>query len=69
VAADLHAGREPRSSTISAEGLTVKQLCNHYLTYQHRRSPLRRVRAPHAPDARSPAKGRWVQSTHPTGLL
>jgi integrase len=38
VAADLHAGREPRSSTISAEGLTVKQLCNHYLTYQHRRS-------------------------------
>jgi len=38
VAADLHAGREPRSSTISSEGLTVKQLCNHYLTYQHRRS-------------------------------
>jgi len=38
VAADLHAGREPRSSTISAEGLTVKQVCNHYLTYQHRRS-------------------------------
>jgi len=38
VAADLHAGREPRSSTISAEGLTVKQLCNHYLTYQHQRS-------------------------------
>ena len=38
VAADLHAGREPRPSTLSAEGLTVKQLCNHYLTYQHRRS-------------------------------
>jgi integrase len=38
VAADLRAGREPRSSTLSAEGLTVKQLCNHYLTYQHRRS-------------------------------
>ena len=38
VAADLHAGREPRPSTVSAEGLTVKQLCNHYLTYQHRRS-------------------------------
>jgi hypothetical protein len=38
VAADLHAGREPRSSTLSAEGLTVKPLCNHYLTYQHRRS-------------------------------
>jgi integrase len=38
VAADLHAGREPRPSTVSAECLTVKQLCNHYLTYQHRRS-------------------------------
>jgi hypothetical protein len=38
VAADLHGGREPRSSTISADGVTVKQLCNHHLTYQHRRS-------------------------------
>ena len=33
VAADLHAGREPRLSTLSAEGITVKQLCDHYLTY------------------------------------
>jgi len=38
VAAALHAGREPRPSTISAEGLTVKQIYNHGLTYQHRRS-------------------------------
>jgi len=29
VAADLHGGREPRSSTISALGVAVKQLCNH----------------------------------------
>ena len=38
VAADLHAGREPRSPNLSADAVTVKQLCNHYLTYQHRRS-------------------------------
>lgn len=33
VAADLHAGRQPRL-TVSAEGATVKQVCNHYLTFQ-----------------------------------
>ena len=38
VATDLHAGREPCSPTLSEEGPTVKQLCNHFLTYQHRRS-------------------------------
>ena len=38
VATDLHAGREPRSPTLSADAVTVKQICNHYLTYQHRRS-------------------------------
>ncbi len=32
-AAELHAGRQPRP-TISAEGVTVKQVCNHYLTFQ-----------------------------------
>ena len=32
-AAELHAGRRPRP-TISAEGVTVKQVCNHYLTFQ-----------------------------------
>jgi integrase len=32
-AADLHAGRQPRP-TISAKGVTVKQVCNHYLTFQ-----------------------------------
>ena len=37
-AADLHAGRQPRPCTLSEEGPTVKQLCNHFLTYQHRRS-------------------------------
>jgi len=33
VAADLHAGRQPRL-TVSAEGATVKQVCNRYLTFQ-----------------------------------
>ena len=38
VATDLHAGREPRSPTLSADAVTVKQLCNHYLACQRRRS-------------------------------
>ena len=38
VATDLHAGREPRSPTLPADVVTVKQICNHFLTYQHRRS-------------------------------
>ena len=33
VAADLHAGRQPRT-TVSAEGASVKEVCNHYLTFQ-----------------------------------
>ena len=33
VAADLHAGRQPRSN-LSADGLAVKDICNHFLTYQ-----------------------------------
>ncbi|MCX5670383.1 MAG: tyrosine-type recombinase/integrase [Planctomycetota bacterium] len=33
VAADLHAGRQPRP-TVSAGGASVKQVCNHYLTFQ-----------------------------------
>jgi len=34
IAEDLHSGRQPRPTTISAEGLTVKELCNRYLTHQ-----------------------------------
>ena len=37
VAADLHAGREPHR-TLSPDAVTVKNLCNHYLTYQLRRA-------------------------------
>ena len=33
VAEDLHAGRRPRTN-LSSDGLTVKDVCNHFLTYQ-----------------------------------
>ena len=33
VAADLHAGRQPRSN-LSPDSLAVKDICNHFLTYQ-----------------------------------
>ncbi|HUT01440.1 MAG TPA: tyrosine-type recombinase/integrase [Thermoguttaceae bacterium] len=36
-AADLHAGRQPRPSTLSADALTVKDVCNEYLTHQFRK--------------------------------
>jgi len=35
VAADLHAGRQPVDRNISVGGMTVKDVCNHFLTYQH----------------------------------
>jgi len=37
-APDLHAGREARPPTLSADGVTVKQVVNHYLTFQIRRA-------------------------------
>jgi hypothetical protein len=37
MAADLHAGREPNQS-VPPDAPTVKEVCNHYLTYQLRRS-------------------------------
>jgi len=33
VAEDLHAGRQPRSATLPEDSVTVKQECNHYLTF------------------------------------
>lgn len=33
-AADLHAGRQPRMSIVSGEGLTVKEICNEFLNWQ-----------------------------------
>lgn len=38
VANGLHAGRKPRMSTISGDGLSVKVAANEYLTHQHRRA-------------------------------
>jgi hypothetical protein len=37
VAADLHAGRKPRESSLVGPGVTVKDVANHYLAYQARR--------------------------------
>jgi len=34
VADDLHAGRQPQASTLSPNAVTVKDVCNHYLTHQ-----------------------------------
>lgn len=34
VAADLHAGRQPRTPTVSGAALTVKEACNHFLGWQ-----------------------------------
>ena len=34
VANDLHAGRQPSTISLTGDGLTVKQACNRYLTYQ-----------------------------------
>ena len=34
VAEDLHAGRQPRATTLPEDGVTVKEVCDHYLTFQ-----------------------------------
>ena len=34
IAADLHAGRQPQQATLSLDVMTVKDVCNHYLTHQ-----------------------------------
>ena len=38
VASDLHAGRLPSCGSIRPDGLCVKELCNHFLTYQMRKA-------------------------------
>lgn len=35
---DLYAGRIPRVKNISANGPTVKFICNHYLNFQHQKT-------------------------------
>ena len=34
IAADLHSGRQPQTPNIAANEFTVKDVCNHYLTFQ-----------------------------------
>ena len=45
-AADLRAGRRPRQTTLPGEEVTVKDLCNRYLSYQTRQSRSRGNRVP-----------------------
>ena len=42
-AADLHAGRQPRQSSLSGNEITVKDVCNNYLTYQQNRVDTREI--------------------------
>ncbi|NBB95859.1 MAG: tyrosine-type recombinase/integrase [Planctomycetes bacterium] len=37
VAEDLHAGRRPQALNVSPDNLLVKDVCNHYLTFQNTR--------------------------------
>ena len=50
-AGDLHAGRQPRP-TLSQEAVTVKDVCNHYLTYQLRKVDAREIGARWLEDCR-----------------
>ena len=52
VAADLHAGRQPRSSTLSGEAVTVKDVCNYYLTAQLRKTEAGEIGPRHFEDCR-----------------
>jgi hypothetical protein len=45
VAADLHAGREPRLTTLSQGAVTVKEVCNYYLTAQLRKQEAGEIKA------------------------
>jgi len=43
VAADLHAGRQPQEATLSRDTMTVKDICNRYLTHQLRKVDAREI--------------------------
>ena len=45
VAADLHAGRQPKESSLSPDGVTVKEVANHFLTEQMRRTENKEIGA------------------------
>lgn len=52
VAADLHAGRKPKDRSLLAEAVTVKDVCDHYLTYQLRRAEAAEISASRFHDCR-----------------
>ncbi|HOW73642.1 MAG TPA: tyrosine-type recombinase/integrase [Phycisphaerae bacterium] len=57
LAADLHAGRQPQASRLSPEGLTVKDVCNSYLSWQKGKMEVREIGERWFEDCRSILKG------------
>lgn len=57
VAADLHAGRLPRTTTVSLGGLTVKDVGDHFLTRQFEKVGSNQI-APRSPPGASVADNR-----------
>jgi hypothetical protein len=57
VAADLHAGREPRPTTLSQGAVTVKEVCNYYLTAQFRKQETGEIMARWFEDCRHVVTG------------
>ena len=53
LAADLHAGRQPQQTTLAGEGLTVKDICNHYLTHQQHKVDAKEIGPRWLEDCRS----------------
>ena len=56
VAADLHAGRQPRMASLSGDAITVKCVCNNYLTYQQNRVTDREITPQWFDDSRRAAE-------------
>jgi len=54
IAGELHAGRQLHATNLAAAGTIVKDVCNHYLTYQ-----LRRVKC-------GEITGQWCEDCHRT---
>lgn len=57
LAVDLHSGRQPHNSTVSAEGLTVKETCNAYLNWQKDKMEANEIGERWFEDCRSILKG------------
>ena len=70
-AADLHAARQPSVATLPSDMATVKDVCNHYLTYQLERAESGEISFRWFEDTRSTIQdfGRYVSSGQPVSNL